>query len=67
MYAARVYPIPPAVRHAPAFRRGFLGASLAWAVGGLCPALLRVWLLGHLSLGPFLAVDSVIAGRSAWR
>lgn len=60
VYAARLYPIPAAVTRMPAFRKGFLGASLAWAVGSCFRAALRVWLVGHLSLETFLLVDSAI-------
>jgi hypothetical protein len=60
MYARRLYPIPSEVTHSDAFRRGFLVASLAWALVSLLRAGMRVWLVATLPLGLFLVTDSVI-------
>jgi hypothetical protein len=59
-YAQRLYPIPSGVTRSEAFQRGFLGASLAWALVSLARAGLRFWLVASLPVGLFLLVDSVI-------
>jgi hypothetical protein len=60
MYARRLYPTPSAVTRSDAFRRGLLGASLAWALVSVVRAGLRFWLVASLPVGVFLVVDSAI-------
>jgi intracellular septation protein A len=60
LYARRLYPIPAAVTRSHTFRRGFVVASLAWAIVSLVRAGLRLWLVASLQVGLFLLVDSVI-------
>jgi len=59
MFAERLYPIPPSVRASAAFRRAFLIASSAWLVGHTLRAVIRLWLLAHLSLELYLVADTV--------
>jgi hypothetical protein len=59
LYAQRLYPIPPAVRASPAFRRAFLVVSAGWLVGHSLRAVLRLWLLTNLPLEVYLIADTV--------
>src|SRR5207237_1470835 len=54
LYAQRLYPIPPAVRASPTFRRAFLIASAAWLCGHGLRAVVRLWLLANLPLELYL-------------
>lgn len=60
VYARRLYPVPADVVDSTAFKHGFLGASLAWAMISIVRAIVRLWLLAQLSVGTYLLVDSMI-------
>jgi intracellular septation protein A len=59
LYAERLYPINSEVRASDAFQRAFLIVSAAWLVGHSLRAVIRLWLLAHLSLELYLIADTV--------
>jgi intracellular septation protein A len=59
LYAERLYPISPKIRGSQTFQRAFLIVSAGWLVGHSLRAVVRLWLLAHLSLEIYLIADTV--------
>jgi intracellular septation protein A len=59
LYAERLYPISPEIRGSETFQRAFLIVSAGWLVGHSLRAVVRLWLLAHLSLEIYLIADTV--------
>lgn len=62
LFAQRLYPIPPSVRHSKTFRQAFVVASSAWFIGHALRGVVRLGLLAALypqNLEIYLLADTV--------